>query len=560
MKFLPIVDRELRVAARRQGTYWLRMFVALALVVLATWVFLVSRNLAQHQIAQTIFYTLTGGLMLYALLAGMRSTADCLSEEKRDGTLGLLFLTNLRGYDVVVGKLAANSLAVSYCLLAVMPVLAVPLLMGGVAGAEFGRVALVLVNTLFFSLSAGMLGSALCKNQRVAILMTFLLILFVTAAGPALGAWVAWKYNWRRFDFTFLYPSPVYSYAAAVDQVFKSPVGKGFYWSLGIVHGFGWLCLALASWLAPRSWQDKALSVGGMRRREIVRTFAEGGGRIRDAFRTRTLDRNAFFWLATRPRVRPLWSWVPLGCAALAWVWGSLKLGGDWFNIGIYSATAIMLSTTLKAMIGAEAGRRLIEDRKIGAMELVLSTPLSVREILHGQRLALQRQFLMPVVVMFALALWMMLAGLGTSDISSPSDRTFWVTTWLLGMVVFVADAEALYWCGMWTGLATRNPRHAFGAAIVPILVIPWLVLGLVGTTMQFLPRELRNAFNWDGWPLVIWFSFSLLTDLGFGLLARHKLRTRFREVAAQRYQPRSSFWQRVFGKGDYHSPGAGSG
>ena len=35
-------------------------------------------------------------------LCAMRNTADSLSAEKREGTLGLLFLTDLRGYDVVL--------------------------------------------------------------------------------------------------------------------------------------------------------------------------------------------------------------------------------------------------------------------------------------------------------------------------------------------------------------------------------------------------------------------------------------------------------------------------
>lgn len=551
MKFLPIVGRELRVASRRQGTYWLRMLVALTLVVLASWVFLVSRHLLQHEIAQTIFYTLTGGLMLYVLMAGLRATADCLSEEKRDGTLGLLFLTNLRGYDVVLGKLAANSLAVFYCVLAVLPVLAVPLLMGGVAAAEFWRVALVLVNTLFFSLTAGMLASACCKNHRGAVGLTFLVILAVTAGSPALGFLLWWKQNWRNYEYLFLLPSPVFSYAAAIDQVFKSPVGKGFFWSVGLVHLFGWLNLALASYITPRSWQDRAATVGGVRRQQLLRNLAEGAGVVRDVFRTRALDRNAFFWLATRPRLRPLWSWLPLAVAAVAWIWGLLKFAGDWMNVGIYSATAILLNATMKAMIGAEAGRRLAEDRKIGALELLLSTPLNVQQILHGQRLALQRQFLFPVAVMFLVDLMMMLAGLSTTDLTQSEERAYWTWTWLLALIVFVADCEALYWRGMWTGLATRNPKHAFGSSVVPILVLPWLGFGIVATIINLLPRDVQRAFNWDGWPLLLWFSFSLLTDLAFGVAARHKLLTQFRTVAAQRYQARASFWQRVFGKGD---------
>ena len=130
-------------------------------------------------------------MVLYCLLSGVWFTADCLSEEKREGTLGLLFLTDLKGYDVVFGKLVATSLNGFYAVLAVVPILALPLLLGGVTGGEFGRMALVVVNTLFFSLALGMCVSALSRSPRKAMAMTFLLILLFTAVLPACGAWRA---------------------------------------------------------------------------------------------------------------------------------------------------------------------------------------------------------------------------------------------------------------------------------------------------------------------------------------------------------------------------------
>src|SRR4026209_2868780 len=125
MTFLPIVRRELSVAARRWGTFWLRSGVALGVIAAATWIFLISRNESQREIGQIIFYVLTGASLAYCLLAGLRSTADCLSEEKREGTFGLLFLTDLKGYDVVVGKMVASSLSGFYGLLAILPVMGI---------------------------------------------------------------------------------------------------------------------------------------------------------------------------------------------------------------------------------------------------------------------------------------------------------------------------------------------------------------------------------------------------------------------------------------------------
>lgn len=554
MTFLPIVERELRVASRRRGTYWLRLLVAFGLVTVATLIFLASRNDPQHQIGQRIFYFLTGGLMFYCLFAGLRSTSDCLSEEKRDGTLGLLFLTDLRGYDVVIGKLTANSLAVFYCVIAVLPILAVPLLLGGVAGAEFARISMVLVNALFLSLSAGMLASALCRGARAAIIYTLLLILLVTACSPALGMCVWWMKNWRgQYPEMFLIPSPVFSYFAGVDVFFARGAGKWFYWSLGIVHGLGWVFLGLASLIAPRSWQDRPSSVGGVRRREMVRKGLEGDLAARHTFRTGLLNQNAFYWLATRPRSRALWAWTPLVLAALAWCWGIYEFGREWYNVGIYVATGFLLSVTMKGYIGAEAGRRMIEDRKIGAMELLLSTPLSVREIVRGQMLALKRQFLLPVLVMLAADVAMLLAGLSESDIRAGGDRTIWIWMWVAGIVMFLADIVALYWLGMWTGLSVRNPKHAFGASIAPVLALPWVAFAMVVVVINLLPREVQQLLDWAGWPLLLWFGFGIVVDVLFGLAARANLLQNFRIIAAQRYQPKPSWWQRWFGKGSEH-------
>src|SRR5258708_14490531 len=101
------------------------------------------------QMGSILFYALTWTCLAAAFSDGLFFTADCLSEGKREGTIGFLFLTDLRGYDVVLGKLLATSLRGFYSLLAVLPILAMTLMMGGVTGAQFWKTALALVNALF---------------------------------------------------------------------------------------------------------------------------------------------------------------------------------------------------------------------------------------------------------------------------------------------------------------------------------------------------------------------------------------------------------------------------
>ena len=144
MSFLPIAERELRVAARLRSTFWVRIAAALVATIIGG-AFFVLINAAGFGAGgtnpgQVIFAVLTWISLAASLSAGLFFTSDCLSEEKREGTLGFLFLTDLRGYDVVFGKLLATSMRGFYGLLAVFPVLAITLLLGGVTGEQFWKV------------------------------------------------------------------------------------------------------------------------------------------------------------------------------------------------------------------------------------------------------------------------------------------------------------------------------------------------------------------------------------------------------------------------------------
>ena len=191
MTFLPIVERELRVAARRHSTFWVRLVLALAAIGIGFFLYLAHAQMPAPTLGKEIFGGLGALALAYCLASGRRSTADCLSEEKREGTLGLLFLTDLKGYDVVLGKLAATSVSAFYGLLAVLPVMAIPLLMGGVTNGEFWRTVVVLVNTFLFSLTIGVFASVLSRDARQA--MGLNLLLPAGPGGPPAGR--GWRHS-----------------------------------------------------------------------------------------------------------------------------------------------------------------------------------------------------------------------------------------------------------------------------------------------------------------------------------------------------------------------------
>jgi hypothetical protein len=256
MSFLPIVERELRVGARRSNTYWIRFGAALCILGIWLALTLSSRTISTPALSQNLF-TAFGVIALgFCLLAGIFLTADCLSEEKREGTLGLLFLTDLKGYDVVLGKLFGTSIRSFNGLIAIFPLLGLPLLMGGVTRGEFYRVILALLATLFLSLSLGMFMSAINREGRQAMSSTFLGLLILAALLPA--TW--WLGTVLRIAWPItisLLPSPVHLFASAFDSHYRTSIGPREFWtSLVIVLSLALSSLAIAAVVLPKTWQE----------------------------------------------------------------------------------------------------------------------------------------------------------------------------------------------------------------------------------------------------------------------------------------------------------------
>lgn len=97
MTFLPIIERELRVGSRRPATYYSRIAAAATGMMTLFSILWQNTNLPPGMAGKMVFASASIFAMIFCLLGGGKSTADCLSEEKREGTLGLLFLTDLTG-------------------------------------------------------------------------------------------------------------------------------------------------------------------------------------------------------------------------------------------------------------------------------------------------------------------------------------------------------------------------------------------------------------------------------------------------------------------------------
>ena len=529
MTLLPIVERELRVASRRAGTFWGRVLVALAalLVFGGVMAVLVGNTTPSSSHGRYLFGALLIIAFGYCLLAGARATADCLSEEKREGTLGLLFLTDLKGYDVVLGKLAATSVNTIYGLIAIVPVLAVSLQLGGITAGELIRAALMLLNTLLFSLTAGLFVSAMSQDERKAMFST-LFVVIGSVLGPlmvsfSLGVFLGLP---EEGAVAILALSPAFDLGYLLyGQLPRGFPGLWLFWGSFVwIHLLNWALLVATCWLLPRVWQARERKSAVARVEERFEQKLYGNGLTRRRFRRRLLDQNPFLWLAQRERGKPWYVWFYVVAVTTTWLWGRVTQGSVMFDANVFMPGLMIIQAFFKVWIVSEACTRLAHDRRSGALELLLSTPLTPADVLRGQWLALRRQFLKPLLVLAVLeclVLW---------------RADYPELTWM-NALMFLADFMALGWVGMWLGLSAKNLVRALAGTVGLVLVLPWLAT----FTAWILLRSFTGTFNVpdDGSirfvQTVIWFGVGISNSAVWGgLWARHRLRHRFLATTLQ--------------------------
>jgi hypothetical protein len=134
MTVLPAIARELRAQARLPFTYAVRVLGAAALLLVA--LFFASHSGLWPNTGGRLFGWLNFTLFVFVWMIVPLIVADCISRERREGTIGLLFLTPLKARDIVIAKGLVHGLRALTLWFAVIPILAIPFLIGGLSRPE----------------------------------------------------------------------------------------------------------------------------------------------------------------------------------------------------------------------------------------------------------------------------------------------------------------------------------------------------------------------------------------------------------------------------------------
>ena len=524
MTFLPIVERELRVASRSFRTYWSRVGTAFAATLVGGWALFTMSQLRGMPMGGKELFTVLSSLSFYSsFLAGAASSADSISRERREGTLGLLFLTDLNGYDIIFGKLAAGSLISFYALFATFPVLAMPLMLGGVTWPQFTSVMLALINSLFFSHAGALFISTGQREAQKAISTSVAFLLFMIIGIPALQ-FIPAKPTITVVLKQIAMFSPGYTFAQAAF-----PFRGSFWSSLLLSNLLGWIFLASASYRAAHCWKEKAFTPIGWRAR--WRQWILGSPEFRLTLRRQLLDRSAYLWLISRGRFRKIGIWIGFSIVILS-VSVIHVLAHDEPSLpekGELLMLIFAIHIVVKVAVATESSRYLDAQKRNGELEMLLSsTPIRNEDVFHAHWLALKRLYQTPFIFLLGIDLLAIVLGCLTNDSAFsglPAALAYSIAVvGAIGMLFF--DVWALRWVGLWMGVSSRRPGHGTGAAFARIFAIPLLVFGFCQIPLSLLRLDNATSFFVYGFT---WLLVCIVNNLSFVAWAKHQLQTDLR-------------------------------
>jgi ABC-type transport system involved in multi-copper enzyme maturation permease subunit len=510
------VQRELREGARRPVNHRLR-FWSVAVGTLVLWATVANSDKPSDQLGGWLFASLHTLLLGLIFLIVPALAADSIAREKREGTLGLLFLTPLSAGGIVAGKAMVQALRAFTLWLAVLPLLTIPFLTGGITWFDaFSALSLEFCAAVL-CLAAGLLASSLARERNTAFLLAFLFaafflllyaqlfqfILLVGYRGFAILNEVGW---WRASLETlsifsglleirgFASWSALASVSTVLGKIWATLCWTGPPVTLLIFY----LVARFAARRVERSWQDK---VPSLRRESLIRRYCTPlfQRRFRRQMQ-RSLDWNPIAWLQQYSWKARLGKWGL--CLAFLLVEGPARAAPQ----GVRQSLQMALLLTLAGLCTFVGVSGFLEEKRSGALELILVAPISVNKLIFGRVWGLWKQFLpagLILAICFSCDEW------SRNDFNDAVAVEFILACAFLTLPVFATYfalrvknlivAAVLTWVALWL-------------PFILVMEAEQLVLEMYGVTPGFI--------------LAIFFSYSAFALLACFLL-RHSLSRR---------------------------------
>jgi ABC-type transport system involved in multi-copper enzyme maturation permease subunit len=464
MVYLPLIERKLRVAFRKQRPAQSRLkFAALAAGVAVLFILVgamnggrgVGRNLEQ-------LLCLAG---LYCVLRVPAMTAGILAEERQNQTLGLLFLSGLGAWEVFAGKFISSALLVFTNLLAIFPMLALPFLIGGVSFNVFVATVCALPILMLFSLAVSLLASVLTREEGVAVVLSFVFGTILCVLTPTIYYAQLHFSPGSKPSLWWCQLSPAYGphlLWRGLHSGFPTVERVEFWRNMVMTLCLTGLILATASLALARLWREREVEESNNGWRERWSDFLHGSSGHRRRLAESWLDLNPFVWLAGRDRSPTTLGWLVCAGISLLWLTCCAAWPSHWPSAQNFFITATCLNLILAWLCRYTVASQVAQPRRDGSYELLLTTALPPGDIVWGTLEAVRIRVRPVADFVLLLNGLMMVVGLAIRP-WTPASLMVYLLLWiaLLAWTLSIGRWQSGLLRVMWVSLNCARPALA---------------------------------------------------------------------------------------------------
>jgi hypothetical protein len=399
----PLIERELRRALRLQNLQQVRTWGTVGCAALACIFLLVGSGSSRGQGWGREFNSLLflGGLMLIAQVP--KYTVGIFAEERRNQTLGLLFLCGIGPLQLFASKTLGAALVSFSRLLLLYPFLALAFLGGGLSWQMFVATTCSLPLLLAYVFAVCVFASVLCREESTAMLVAVLV-----GAGIAVAPFAM---NWLLGSAQVLLVSPAYAPYLAANRLSAATLQD---FGRAALFSVGWTLtlLVAAAAVLSRVWQDQPDRFTAINWRTRLAKRVRGNAAWRQRLAARWLAINPYLWLALRDRWPVTLAGAVVTGGLVGWLLACVGWPRVWLSPAGMFVVVIGLNFALGWLVKFAAAKTIGDARRSGALELLLTTPMSHLDFVRGQLQALREQFRPAVRGLLVAGGMMVVAGL----------------------------------------------------------------------------------------------------------------------------------------------------
>jgi hypothetical protein len=437
--------------------------------------------------------------------------------------LDLLLLSKVGPSGILISKLLIHSNPTIQILLSSLPIVALPMLFGGVSSTEVFRMSILCLSTLGLSSVTGLYAASVCHSGKSAAILSGLILTAVS-----LGSYIVDRIGIGAEGIYGL-PGLIQGFATASDLA-QTMAPLTFWTSIQTMIILTTGIFILATRQLPRATID-----GATNHKQKLRSTIPKSKTPSPTHRYQSIRRSPTKWLGSKRQWNPLPAFLFIAITMFM-IAGFLHFQ-TWFRLPRTHlhllAFPFLAHTTFKFMLTAKVTQLISDCRQSREMEILLSTPLQTDRICSGFRQATLNGFRK----LFLFVILTDIATLALSSIqlnASRQDQILWMLIW--GMIVMLAvDTWALLWIGLWEGSRAKNTINAYFRTLRFALIYP--LIGFLAT-VGWVPVILGNSDSLIVGAILWWWIIGFLIKAPLTYSAIRSLSSHFRSAITEEASP----------------------